>query len=82
MVPQELEQVLRFLDFVTDDSPGKPLINIKRFLTRHWVLANDRVLWVAVSIANSNIILEERDGSCKAHLSLDWFPPNGSSLVT
>jgi hypothetical protein len=57
------------------------LIDIERFLTRHWVLANDRVLLVAVSIANTSIILE-RDGSCKAHFSLDWFPPNGSSLVT
>lgn len=28
MVPQELEQILRFLDFVAHDPPCKPLVDV------------------------------------------------------
>ena len=40
LLPEELEQILRFLNFVTEDSPGKSLVDIERFLTRDQVLAN------------------------------------------
>jgi hypothetical protein len=44
MVPKEFEQVFRFLDFVTNNSPGKPLVDVECFLARYWVSANDGVL--------------------------------------
>jgi hypothetical protein len=75
MVPQELQQILRLLDFVTDDSPGKPLIDVERFLTCDWVLADNRVLLYAIES------LRYFGRGNDADLGLHWLPSHGSSTV-
>lgn len=67
--------MLRFLDFVTDNSPGKPFVDVKRFLARDRMFPNDRVLLHTIE----SFFARHYGIHIETNLCLDWLPSDRSS---
>jgi hypothetical protein len=76
MIPQELEQILGFLDFVTNYTLRKALIDVEGFLTRDGVSANKGMLLDVTKSLQNNV----GSGQDTYH-RLDRFPSHGPATV-